>query len=30
VSDDENYRGYWESRGYANNGSIDRSFFDQG
>lgn len=30
VSDDANYRGYWESRGYANNGSIDRSFFDQG
>ncbi len=30
VSDDENYRSYWESRGYANNGSIDRSFFDQG
>ena len=30
VSDDENYRGYWESRGYAKNGSIDRSFFDQG
>ncbi|CVK32142.1 molybdopterin-dependent oxidoreductase [Methanoculleus bourgensis] len=30
VSDDENYRGYWESRGYVNNGSIDRSFFDQG
>jgi len=30
VSDDENYRGYWESRGYSNNGSIDRSFFDRG
>lgn len=30
VSDDENYRGYWESRGYANNGSVDRSFFNQG
>jgi DMSO/TMAO reductase YedYZ molybdopterin-dependent catalytic subunit len=30
VSDDENYRGYWESRGYANNGSLDRSFFDRG
>lgn len=30
VSADENYRGYWESRGYANNGSLDRSFFDQG
>jgi DMSO/TMAO reductase YedYZ molybdopterin-dependent catalytic subunit len=29
VSDDENYRGYWESRGYANNGSIDQSFFDR-
>ena len=30
VSDDANYRGYWESRGYSNNGSLDRSFFDWG
>ncbi len=30
VSDDANYHGYWESRGYSNNGSLDRSFFDQG
>ncbi|MDV2482790.1 molybdopterin-dependent oxidoreductase [Methanoculleus sp. Wushi-C6] len=30
VSDDANYRGYWESRGYSNNGSLDRSFFDRG
>ncbi|WP_332449985.1 molybdopterin-dependent oxidoreductase [Methanoculleus sp.] len=30
VSDDADYRGYWESRGYSNNGSLDRSFFDRG
>lgn len=29
VSDDADYRGYWESRGYSNNGSLDRSFFDR-
>jgi DMSO/TMAO reductase YedYZ molybdopterin-dependent catalytic subunit len=26
VSDNVNYRGYWESRGYSNYGGIDRSF----
>ena len=30
VSGDADYRGYWESRGYSNNGSLDRSFFDRG
>lgn len=25
VSGDDNYRGYWESRGYSNDGSIERS-----
>ena len=29
VSDDADYRGYWENRGYSNNGSLDRSFFDR-
>jgi DMSO/TMAO reductase YedYZ molybdopterin-dependent catalytic subunit len=28
LSDDENYRGYWESRGYSNSGDLDKSFFD--
>jgi len=28
LSDDENYRGYWESRGYSNTGDLDKSFFD--
>ncbi len=28
LSDDENYRGYWESRGYSNSGDLDESFFD--
>lgn len=27
VSNDEGYRGYWESRGFSNDASIDRSFF---
>lgn len=26
VSDNVNYRGYWESRGYSNYGGIDKSF----
>lgn len=26
LSDDASYRGYWESRGFANNGSIDQPF----
>lgn len=30
VSEDENYRGYWESRGFAHNGSTERPFFDRG
>jgi DMSO/TMAO reductase YedYZ molybdopterin-dependent catalytic subunit len=28
LSDDTNYQGYWESRGYANEGDLDKSFFD--
>jgi DMSO/TMAO reductase YedYZ molybdopterin-dependent catalytic subunit len=28
LSDDVNYRGYWESRGYSNEGNLDESFFD--
>jgi DMSO/TMAO reductase YedYZ molybdopterin-dependent catalytic subunit len=27
LSDDVNYRGYWESRGYSNNADLDKSFF---
>lgn len=27
LSDDINYRGYWESRGYANDADLDKSFF---
>jgi DMSO/TMAO reductase YedYZ molybdopterin-dependent catalytic subunit len=27
VSDDANYRGYWESRGYSNSADLDKSFF---
>ncbi|MBU2590365.1 MAG: molybdopterin-dependent oxidoreductase [Nanoarchaeota archaeon] len=26
LSDDENYRGFWESRGYSNSGELDESF----
>ncbi|MFH1256628.1 MAG: molybdopterin-dependent oxidoreductase [Candidatus Diapherotrites archaeon] len=26
LSDDTNYRGYWESRGYSNTGDLDNSF----
>jgi len=29
LSDDENYRGYWESRGYSNNADLDKGFFDE-
>jgi DMSO/TMAO reductase YedYZ molybdopterin-dependent catalytic subunit len=29
LSDDTNYRGFWESNGYSNDGSLDRSFFDR-
>jgi len=28
LSDDVDYRGYWESRGYSNEGDLDRGFFD--
>lgn len=28
LSDDINYRGYWEERGYANQGDLNNSFFD--
>ena len=27
LSDDENYRGYWEQRGYSNTADLDNSFF---
>jgi DMSO/TMAO reductase YedYZ molybdopterin-dependent catalytic subunit len=28
LSDDVDYEGYWESRGYSNEGDLDKSFFD--
>ena len=28
LSDDEDYQGYWESRGYSDEGDLDKSFFD--
>ncbi len=28
ISDDEDYRGYWESRGYSNIGDLNKSFYD--
>ena len=28
ISDDPNYEGYWESRGYSNNGDLNKSYFD--
>lgn len=28
VSDDTDYEGYWESRGFSNSGDLDESFFD--
>jgi len=28
LSDDENYKGFWESRGYSNKGNLNESFFD--
>jgi len=28
LSDDEDYRGYWESRGYSDSGDLNKSFFD--
>ena len=29
ISDNTNYRGYWESRGYSNNADLDKGFFDE-
>ena len=29
LSDDVNYRGYWESRGYSNTGDLDKRFFEE-
>jgi DMSO/TMAO reductase YedYZ molybdopterin-dependent catalytic subunit len=29
FSDDPDYRGYWESRGYSNSGDLNESFFDE-
>ena len=28
LSDDEDYRGFWESRGYSNSGDLDEGFFE--
>lgn len=28
LSDNEKYRGYWERRGYSNDGSLNRYFFE--
>ncbi len=28
LSDDVNYKGYWESRGYSNDADLDKGFFD--
>lgn len=28
VSDDSNYKGYWENRGYSNDGDLNKGFFD--
>jgi DMSO/TMAO reductase YedYZ molybdopterin-dependent catalytic subunit len=28
LSDDEDYQGYWESRGYSDSGDLGESFFD--
>ena len=28
LSDDVNYKGYWESRGYSNEADLDKGFFD--
>ena len=28
LSDDEDYEGFWESRGYSDSGDLDKSFFD--
>jgi len=29
LSDDESYKGYWESRGYSNDGDLNKSFFEE-
>jgi DMSO/TMAO reductase YedYZ molybdopterin-dependent catalytic subunit len=29
LSDNLNYKGYWESRGYSNGGNLNESFFDK-
>jgi len=29
LSDDETFRGFWESRGYANEGDLDKSYFEK-
>ena len=29
LSDDVEYRGYWEERGYSNTGDLDKGFFDR-
>ena len=29
LSDDVNYKGYWESRGYSNEGDLNKNFFDK-
>jgi hypothetical protein len=28
LSDDVNYKGYWESGGYSNDGSLKEDFFE--
>ena len=28
ISDNEDFRGFWESRGYSNNADLNKSFFD--
>jgi DMSO/TMAO reductase YedYZ molybdopterin-dependent catalytic subunit len=28
LSDDVNYKGYWESRGYSNNADLNKGFFE--
>ena len=29
LSDNENYKGYWERAGYSNDGSLDKPFFER-
>jgi DMSO/TMAO reductase YedYZ molybdopterin-dependent catalytic subunit len=29
LSDDENYEGFWEQRGYSNSGDLDKGFFER-